>query len=198
MTTPKSAGKIWVDPRTDVPDWLATGIGKVVVEYAELEWQFEEIVRMLLKTDIASARIVVTGMNMRGRAKCAVSLAMNFSLNDLAKDIRNLGKAVENVKAERDILAHGSYGSIEGQWCVLFNSGARTLDEFGGISTARSLLPQREDVTEDTISKLRARIKAQHDRAEGIRNALRDALPLSPHISPEQHRQGPLKPHGAI
>ena len=135
---------MWIDQRTDIPAWLATGIGRIVVEFSDLEWQLEDMIRILLKTDIASARIVAAGMNIRGRAKCAESLSLNLILNNFALDIRKFGDKVDKIKIERDRLAHGIYGNDAGQWCALYTSGSRTLAEFGGVSTARSLLPQRE------------------------------------------------------
>lgn len=48
----------WFDHRTDLPQWLSIGIGQVIVEWAVLERELEEVVRLLMDADIAVGRIV--------------------------------------------------------------------------------------------------------------------------------------------
>ena len=181
----------WVTHRTDIPSWLAVGTGRIVAEYADLEWQFEDAIRILLETGVKSARIVATGMNMRTRASCAEYLAMAHELKPaLIASLRALGTNAEKMKRERDQLAHGLWGKVNGDWYVLRNSGTRTVPEFGSLP--RAVLPQRELVTRKTIATVRKKIKTARAQMKEARKLLRDALPPSPHKSPEQHRQGPI------
>ena len=45
MRTP---GMIWLDPRSDLPDWLLAGIGRIAVEWSLLEYELEETICTLL------------------------------------------------------------------------------------------------------------------------------------------------------
>jgi hypothetical protein len=48
----------WFDHRTDLPRWLLAGIGQIVVEWAVLERELEELIRVLMDADIRLGRIM--------------------------------------------------------------------------------------------------------------------------------------------
>ena len=57
----------WFDHRTDVPQWIASGIGRVAIEWSVLERELEELIQLVLDIDIKDARILVNKMNVRAR-----------------------------------------------------------------------------------------------------------------------------------
>jgi hypothetical protein len=44
----------WHDYRTDIPQWLSSGIGQVAVEWAVLERELEELIRLLMDIDLST------------------------------------------------------------------------------------------------------------------------------------------------
>src|SRR5579859_1419230 len=175
----------WLTHRTDVPPWIAQAIGKIVVEYSYLEWQFEEIIRLLLETDIKRARIVATGMNMRTRTAVAATLARAHGKGFTA-EVQKLGEEARKLQTERDKLAHGLWSRVGRNWRVVRTSSARSI---GGVKIARAFLPSSEPVTKAAIAKTRDRIRNAQKRARFLRRDLKAALPPSPHKSPGQFRQ---------
>ena len=50
----------WVDHRTDIPQWICTGIAYAVAEWAVLERELEELIRILMDGEIDLFLIRVT------------------------------------------------------------------------------------------------------------------------------------------
>ncbi len=63
----------WFDHRTDVPQWLASWIGRSAIEWSVLERELEQLIQLLLDIDIQSARILVNRMNARTRVNTATN-----------------------------------------------------------------------------------------------------------------------------
>ena len=53
----------WHDHRTDLPQWLVSGIGQVVVEWAVLEREADELIRLLVDTDLRTGRIIANRLS---------------------------------------------------------------------------------------------------------------------------------------
>ena len=177
--------RLWLTHRTDILPWLATAIGRIMAEYSYLEWQFEEIIRLLLETDIKRARIAVTGMNMRTRATVAASLA-NALILPMVDDLEKLGRDAEALKSERDKYAHGLWGKVASRWLVTRVSGSRTRD---GKTITRAFLPTGEIITRANVASIRKRLRTAHGNARVIRKGLQAALSPSPYKRPEKFRQ---------
>src|SRR5262249_7111858 len=63
----KKVKTYWFDPRTDLPQWIATGIGQTVAEWSLLERELEEIIRILMNGETQQTRILTHRMNVRTR-----------------------------------------------------------------------------------------------------------------------------------
>ena len=48
----------WFDHRTDIPQWICSGIAYVVAEWAVLERELEELIRILMDGEIQQVRIL--------------------------------------------------------------------------------------------------------------------------------------------
>jgi len=177
----------WVTHRVDIPKWLATSIGRLMAEQSDLEWQFEEVIRILLETDIKRGRMVAVGMNLRGQIKLASNLILcHGATKSFAKTLDAIAKEAEKLKTFRDRLAHGAWGKIGPDWYVLSASGARSL---GGNTVSRAYLPSREKMTRRLVASHLRRVRTCRRNMRSLRASLRAALPPSPYRSPEQHHQ---------
>jgi len=63
----KKLKTVWFDHRTDLPQWISVGIGQAVAEWAVLERELEEVIRILLDDEIEQVRILVNTMSVRAR-----------------------------------------------------------------------------------------------------------------------------------
>ena len=188
-------GWVWVTHRVDVPSSLTAWVGRIMVEWSEFEWQLEEAIRLLLDSEIKPARIIVAGMNARSRLRAISNLVQSHTLAPaIHKEAIDIGNRIEKVQPGRDIVAHGLWGRVNGQWYVLTNSGSRTLPPWGKV--ARVVLPQRLAVTPDSLRAIRDSIRHERNRLARLRTAIQAALPPSSRKSPAQHRQdAPTRAH---
>jgi hypothetical protein len=184
---------MWVNHRTDIPTWLATEIGRIAAEWSELEWQFEETIRLLMPAEIKTGRIVTNGMNMRSRITTATNLTKAHVIDgnltqDRHDEICSIGQEIrEKIEGERNQVVHGLWGRIGSGWYLLRNSGGRTLAPVGRL--ARSVLPQKVHMTPAKTRTIRAAIKRLSGRVDAFRAALEAELPPSPYKSPRHIRQ---------
>jgi len=107
----------WFDHRTDIPQWICSGIAYVVAEWAVLERELEELIRILMDGKIQQVRILVNNMNVRTRVQTAANLIQALMVLKKLKRrdrtrLNNLGKKIETAQNKRDMLAHG--GSCRG------------------------------------------------------------------------------------
>jgi hypothetical protein len=114
----------WHDYRTDIPQWVASGIGQVTAEWAVLERELEELIRLLMDIDPQHGRIIVHWMNAKTRSVTAQHLIQAHILQDKLKPhhLETFIKAaekIERLQTKRDILAHGVWDIHEGHWCTL-------------------------------------------------------------------------------
>jgi hypothetical protein len=184
-------GARWVRTRVDVPQWITAGIGRIVVEFSDLEAQFEETMRMLLETDVKRARIVATGMSLRTRGKVAANLACAHKLAKRIAQLEAFARRAENLKTDRDMLAHGLWAKVEIGWIVAKTSGARKMPEQGSVS--RAFLPQPVLITRRKLAAMRADVRALRREMRKMHTILRAELPSSPHRPPTLHRQKSLR-----
>jgi hypothetical protein len=187
---------IWVEYRTDIPNWLALEIGRIAVEWSRLEAHFEEVIRLLMPAEMYIGRIATTGMNIRTRVAVASNLVRGHVLHGLLKqathdEITSIGADVTDGKnridADRNKLVHGLWARVEGRWELIRSSGTRPLDPVG--KTARAVLPQREPADPAKIKETRKRIRALNQRLIAFCATLESELPPSPYKSRRQLKQ---------
>ena len=189
----------WISHRTDVPQWLAAEVGRIAVEWSDLEWQLEEIIRLLVPTHIQHSRILTNRMSMRNRLRVAENLALAHANNKTLpkkfyEDMREFSTKIERVEVERNYFIHGHWGRREGVWQLLISVGSRELPEPTG-RLPRAVLPQRLPITTKETGKARATIKGIRDELISFRqkleaSKLEAALTPSIYISPRRIRQG--------
>src|SRR5262245_33423632 len=102
----------WHDYRTDIPSWILKGIGQVVAEWAVLERELEELIRLLMDIRIEFGRIAVNWMSASTRAATAQHLIQVRILDDKLErrhleTFTKLAKKIGDLQTKRDILAHG-------------------------------------------------------------------------------------------
>jgi hypothetical protein len=121
-TSVKQLPSVWFDHRTDLPDWVTIRIGRILVEWSVLERELEELIQLLINTDIAFSRIMTNRMNAQTRISTAYSLiewyVYHGRLNaSFLNDFERIGNRIKNdTQNKRDIVAHGLWSRINGDW----------------------------------------------------------------------------------
>jgi hypothetical protein len=153
----------WHDYRTDIPQWISSGIGKVAAEWAVLERELEELIRLLMDIDIQHGRIIVNWMNAKTRSVTAQHLIQAHILQDRLtsqhlETFMKVAEKIEPLQTKRDILAHGVWDKHEGQWCTLKMRQSRKTPKLEPDlkKLGRAVLPQR-----DIVDRNRFRADAQ-------------------------------------
>src|SRR5689334_10631612 len=108
----KEIKTVWFDHHTDLPTWITSRIGQIVVEWSVLERELEELIQMLVNTDIGFTRIMVNRLNARNRTSAAHSLIEWYVFHKRIKgsfleQFNKLGSRVNKTQNRRDIVAHG-------------------------------------------------------------------------------------------
>ena len=177
----------WFDHRTDLPRWLTSGIGQIVVEWAVLERELEELIRLLMDVDIRSGRIVCNRMNARTRIEVARNLIQGHVYHDklpktFLNDFQSLGKEMTQTQTKRDMLAHGVWDRSKGKWRVLRLAASRKTPPLRPQieSLFRAVLPQIQLVTAHDLRIITDEIVARSgsvvvfcQRVEGALDSLR-------------------------
>jgi len=186
----------WFDHRTDVPQWIAAGIGQVVVEWSVLERETEELIRTLTDDDIQQARIVLNRMNVRTRMSTATALVQSHILQDKLKPshrtrLVKLSKKIDAVQTKRDMLAHGLWGVYNRDWHVLKLRQSRPTPELRPTfeNLSRAVLPQRERITRTKLRSICRQIASLAKTLEALCNHLQSALAPLQHKPPTYTRR---------
>jgi hypothetical protein len=142
---------------------VASGIGQVAAEWAVLEREFEELIRLLMDIDPQHARIIVNWMNAKTRSVTAQHLIQAHILQDKLKPhhletFMKVAEKIEPLQTKRDILAHGVWDIHEGHWCTLKMRQSRKTPQLEPDlkKLGRAVLPQR-----DLVDRNRFRVDAQ-------------------------------------
>ena len=149
----------WHDHTTDVPKWITIGIGQVAMEWATVERELEELIRLLLDGDVQLVRILTNEMNAKRRVLIATNLIQAHIINErLARRhlrrVNRIKKKIEDLEIKRDVLAHGLWAEYpEYGWGVLRMRQSRSTPQLHPTldSLHRAVLPQREFVTSEKI-----------------------------------------------
>jgi hypothetical protein len=174
----------WHDHRTDLPRWLTSGIGQIIVEWAVLERELEELIRLLMDVDIRSGRIACNRMNARNRIEMAKNLIQGHVYHrklpaTFLRDFLALGKKIaEKVQYKRDMVAHGVWDRTTGKWYVLRLAASRKTPtlapEIEGLS--RAVLPQRQPITAADLRKTTDEVVAKSESVVAFCQRLQCAL----------------------
>jgi hypothetical protein len=152
---------VWFDHRTDLPAWITSGIGQIVVEWSVLERKLEELIQMLINTDIGFTRIIVNRLNARNRISAAYSLIEWYVYHErikpsLLKEFNEIGKRATKTQGKRDIVAHGLWWRDKGKWWLLKQRGLRSTPELRPKleKLSRAFIPQRELITRGKLDEI--------------------------------------------
>jgi hypothetical protein len=163
----------WFDHRTDIPQWICNRIAYAVVEWAVLERELEELIRILMDGEIQQVRILVNNMNARTRVQTAANLIQALMVLKKLKRrdrtrLNNLGKKIETAQNNRDMLAHGLWSKHEGKWHVLRLRQSRPTPQLRPSieRLSRSVLPQRELITSEKLDSIAREIVSLAKRIE--------------------------------
>jgi hypothetical protein len=190
----------FIHHRTDIPQWLAAEIGRIAAQWSDLEWQFEETIRLLLTVGIKEGRIVTTGMNLKTRLMTASNLMQGRLLEkavsvELCDELTDLGERIKRAEEDRNKLVHGLWGLVEGLWYLLWQRQQRAVADFGkrahgkSMKLKRAVLPQHELISRTKTGAIRSELKACADAMVAFCAKLEAALPPSPHKSPRRVKQ---------
>jgi hypothetical protein len=108
----KGIKTVWFDHRTDLPIWITSRVGQIVVEWSALERELEELIQMLVNTDIGFTRIMVNRLNARNRISAAHSLIEWYVFHkrigsSFLEQFNKIGNRVNKTQTRRDMVAHG-------------------------------------------------------------------------------------------
>lgn len=181
----------WFDHRTDLPQWLTSRIGQIVVEWTVLERELEELIQMLLNTDIGFSRIVSNRLNAQNRVLAAYSLIEWYVYHGKLKstflhEFNKLAKRVGKTQPKRDMVAHSLWALIERKWCVLKLRGQRPTPELGPEmeKLSRAFLPQKEffsrEKLDTIIQEIITNARAIEDFRERVYRAPREQYQYEP------------------
>src|SRR5215813_4947900 len=161
----------WFDHRTDIPQWICSGIAYAVAEWAVLQRELEELIRILMDGEIQQVRILVNNMNVQTRVQTAANLIQALMVLKKLKRrdrTRLLGKKIETAQNKRDMLAHGLWSKHEGKWHVLRLRQSRPTPQLRRSSEqlSRAVLPQRELITPEKLNSIAREIVSVARRIE--------------------------------
>jgi hypothetical protein len=181
----KQLPSAWFDHRTDLPQWIISRIGQILVEWSVLERELEQLIQMLVNTDIGIARIITNRMNARERISAISSLIEWYVYHEqlgasFLKEFNKLGNRVTaTTQNKRDMVAHGLWSRIEGRWCVLKMRGQRATPKLRPEleKLSRRFLPQREIITREKLDAIIEEIISDARAIEGFCKRVHRMLP---------------------
>jgi hypothetical protein len=184
----KEIKTIWFDHRTDLPKWITSRIGQIIVEWSVLERELEELIQMLVNTDIGFTRIMVNRLNARNRISAAHSLIEWYVFHkrissSFLKEFSKIGNRIANeIQNKRDMVAHGLWSFIKGNWWVLKQRGQRPTPELRPEleKLSRAFIPQRELITREKLDKIVQEVISGARAVQEFRERLHRVIPDEP------------------
>lgn len=192
---------VWIRHRVDTPVWIAKHIGKIAIEWSDLEWQFEDTIRLLMDAPVGHGRIATTGMTMRSRVVTTTNFVKSHVYHQnlppaFSTQIEEIARKFSGkLETDRNKFVHGLYGKWRGKWYLLRNSGTRRVPDLKEIGKfPRAVLPQREEITPTIFEASLSDITQMRQRMVKFCEDLEAALPPSQHKSPRHIRQHSFPP----
>jgi hypothetical protein len=168
----------WFDHRTDVPQWIASGIGRVAIEWSVLEREMEELIQLLFDSHIQTTRILVNKMNVRTRLFIATTLLEAQVYSSAApaarlKEINKLGQRIAATQTKRDLL-----DKRKNEWHVLRLRQSRPTPQLEPDlkKLSRAIVPQTEKIDRTKLRAIAKEIVAIANEVQTFRESLATAL----------------------
>jgi len=202
LSMTKSSTPTWIETRTDLPDWIAIGIGRIAIEFSEIEWQLEETIRVLMDTSVKFGRIITDGMPFRSRLEKVRHLLQAYVWDQLidgdtlGKNFSSFEELAKDCGDVRNMYAHGLWGHRDGQWVVKRTSNVRDGDSLAPEikKMARAVIAQPHVVTSEVLASHLEKIRKCRAQIQELRAHIQNALPPPNHKSPELHKDGEILP----
>jgi hypothetical protein len=194
----------WFDHSTDLPEWLTSGIGQIMVEWSVLERELEQIIHLLVDVDIGIARIVTHRMSGRTRVDTIRYLLEWHIYHDrlnssYLEKFDNVGSRIATkTQPQRDMLAHGLWSAVDGAWLVLKQKGQRPTPELKPDlpKLSRTFLPQKEPISQGRLEEILREVvsdaRCLQEFCEDVHGAL--SPPPSRYKPPQYTRRRPKIP----
>jgi hypothetical protein len=192
----KKLKTFWFDFRTDLPQSISVGIGQAAAEWAVLEREIEEIIRILTNGETEQTRILTNRMNVRLRAATIKALIESHILHGTLRKIHRrhflrMSNLIEPTQTRRDVLAHGLWTKRGKSWYVLQFRQARPIPELKPKldSLSRAVLPQSHKITRAGLRSTCRRIVALAKKLERFGRRLERELGPLQHKPPRYTRR---------
>lgn len=200
--TARIKNTFWFDHRTDLPQWLSSGIAQTVVEWAVLEKELEIIIRILTDGEVEHTRILLFKTNARTRISIIKSLIESQILrrrlrrSDKVK-FGKIAKQIGDVANHRNLVAHSVWTKRRNSWRALQTRDSRAIPELKPTleSLSRATLPQAIKITRAKIRSYCAQTVKVSRRLEAIGNRFERALGPLRHTAPQYSRLRPNYRH---
>jgi len=187
----------WHDYRTDLPKWLTSDIGKIIVAWSVFERELEELIRLLMDVDIMIGRVTSKRLNAKSRFQVAVNLVQGLVYYDRLKPgmlkelITFRRKIFEPLESKRDMLAHGLWDRDKGKWCVLWLAESRETPTLAPelMSLSRAVLPQIVRLTHADLREIERQIAEATKSLVGLCERFGSALAPLQHKPPKYTRR---------
>jgi hypothetical protein len=165
-------------------------------EWAVLERELEEIIRILMNGETEQTRILTNGMNVRLRGTTIKTLIESHILHGTLRKIHRrhfleITKPIEPTQTSRDVLAHGLWTKRGKSWFVLQVRQARPIPELQPVLArlSRAVLPQSHKITRARLRSTCRRIVALSKRLEAFGRRLERELGPLQHTPPPYTRR---------
>ncbi len=98
--------------QTTLPRAHLVEIGRVVVQFAILEWNLIQLIDLLLETDSVTTRSITSQLPFRSLVDLSSSLVKGKLGAPAAKDYKQLVKLVSAAAEERNSISHSMWGMV--------------------------------------------------------------------------------------
>jgi hypothetical protein len=162
-----------------------------------LERELEQLIHLLTDSDIGIARIVTNRMNARTRVAAIGHLIEWYVYHDriapsFLKQFGKLGNRITTqTQTKRDMLVHGLWSVVDGEWWVLRLVGQRATPELRPDldRLSRALLPQRESITREKLDAIIEQIVSDARAVQAFCDELCGVLAPSRYTPPAYTRR---------
>ena len=192
----KRVKTFWFDHRTDLPQWISSGIGHAVAEWSVLERELEELIRILTNSHTEQTRILIHRINTRTRIVIIKALIESHILHGTLRkiyrqQILRIAKSIDANQTNRDMLAHSLWTKRGKSWFLLQVRKARSLPELQPSleSISRAVLPQGHKITRAKLRIICRRIVVLAKRFEAFGKRLERELGPLQHTPPPYTRR---------
>jgi hypothetical protein len=172
----------------NLPDDLASGIGRVIVAYGRIEHNLSSIASLLLQLNKAEMRIALRMPRAADRMEMVLDLfaIKGITIKDL--DTNSLKNEISEVSTKRDWLAHGLWlqHPETGEIFLRVSRGNWDKSETEGHKVSRPIFPQSKPFSASDCADILKRIEAILAEIDRLGSAVDHALKTWPERFREQ------------